>query len=255
MTGETYLYRFDGNTPATVSVVNTACGTEVTSDFLRDKLINEGPGAQPPFEDVPGEVVPTTNVDYDVGWWSPGTWLNYTRTFPTNAYRVWGRLAGSVPYTNATMSLVTAGQGTSTQTTQLVGAFSDANANGFQSWHWVPLVGTNGQPVVLSMGGVETLQVTAPAGSAEGSMNGHFYMFAPYVAASPFPVKASVSANTISIIFPTQIGYGYTVYYSTSLNPANWQILGSSVTGDGTVQTVTDSTTGGAQRFYRVQAQ
>jgi len=20
--------------------------------------------------------------DFDVGWWVPGTWLNYTRTFP-----------------------------------------------------------------------------------------------------------------------------------------------------------------------------
>ena len=244
----------DGNTPGTVSVVAEAAGTEVTSDFLRDKFYNEGPGAQPPFEYVPGESVPATNVDYDVAWWTPGTWLNYTRTFPTNTYRIWGRLASSVPYTNATISLVTAGQGTTSQTTQLLGNFADPNANGFQSWHWVPLTGANGQPITLSMGGVETIQVTAPSGLAAGSINGHFYLFAPVVTASLFRISASVSGTTVSIQFPTQNGHSYTVYYSTSLNPANWQTL-TSVTGNGAVETVTDSTSGGVKRFYRVQAQ
>jgi hypothetical protein len=254
VTGETYIYRVDGNTPGTVSVVAEAVGTEVTSDSLRDKFINEGPGAQPPFENVAGEPVPTTNTDYDVGWWTPGTWLNYTRTFPTNLYRIWGRLASSAPYTNATVSLVTAGQGTTSQTTQLLGTFADANANGFQSWHWVPLNGTNGQPLVLAMGGVETFQMTAPSGSASGSVNGHFYMFAPYVEASTFSIKAFVNDGIITVQFPTQGGHSYTVYYSTSLNPANWQTL-ASINGDGAVETVTDSTSNGAKRFYRVQAQ
>jgi hypothetical protein len=253
--GEAYNYRLDGNTPATVSVTGTACGTEVTSDFLRDKLINEGSGAQPPFEDVPGEAVPTTNTDYDVGWWAPGTWLNYTRTFPTNAYRVWGRLASGAPYTNCTVSLVTSGQDTSNQTAQVLGTFSDTNANGFQSWHWVPLTGNNGQPVVLSMGGVETLKLTAPSGSAGGSLNSHFYMFVPSAVVASFSINVSVSAGAVSIHIPTLSGHSYTVQYSTSLNPANWQTLGSGITGDGTVKTVSDSTAGGAQRFYRVQAQ
>ena len=254
VSGETYLYRVDGNTPGTVSVVSDAVGTEITSDSLREKFINEGPGAQPPFENVPGETAPSTNVDYDVGWWTPGTWLNYTRTFPTNLYRIWGRLASSAPYTNATVSLVTAGQGTTNQTTQLLGNFVDANANGFQSWHWIPLTDTNDQPVTLSMGGVETVQVTAPSGSASGSINGHFFMFAPYVPASLFHISASVSGTAVSIQFPTQSGYSYTVYYSTSLNPANWQTL-TTVSGNGAVETVSDSTSGGAKRFYRVQAQ
>jgi hypothetical protein len=254
VTGETYLYRLDGNTPGTVSVTAEAAGTEVTSDLLRDKLINEGPTAQPPFEYVPGETVPTTNVDYDLGWWPPGTWLNYTRTFPTGTYYVWGRLSSSAVYTNATLSLVTLGRGTTSQTTQLLGTFADPNANGFQSWHWIPLTGTNGLPVALSMGGVETLQITAPSGSAAGSMNGHFYMFTPYVAPSSFSVTALVSGTTVSIEFPTQVGHNYIVYYSSSLNPANWQNLGSSIAGDGAVYTVTD-TTGAGQRFYRVVAQ
>ena len=50
-----------------------------------------------------------TNTDFDVAWWPPGTWLNYTRTFPTNTYVIYGRLANGGAYSNATMSLVTPG--------------------------------------------------------------------------------------------------------------------------------------------------
>ncbi|HEY1789749.1 MAG TPA: hypothetical protein VGJ73_16495, partial [Verrucomicrobiae bacterium] len=254
VTGETYLYRVDGNTPGTVSVTADAAGTEITSDLLRDKFINEGPSAQPPFENVPGESVPTTNSDYDLAWWPPGTWMNYTRTFPTNNYYIWGRLASAAPYTNATVSLVTAGQGTTNQTTQLLGNFVDPNANGFQSWHWIQLTGNNGQPVVVSMGGVETLQIAAPSGSAGGSVNGHFYMFTPAVVATTFSIGATANGSTVTIQIPTQSGHSYTVQYSTSLTAPNWQTLGSSITGDGTVKTATDSASGTA-RFYRVQAQ
>jgi hypothetical protein len=247
---ETYNYRFDGNGPGGFA----AAGTEVTSDFLRSKLINVGPSAVAPFEYVPGEPVPTTNSDYDVGWWPPGTWLNYTRTFPTNKYNVYGRLASDTPYSGATLGVVTVGRGTSSQTTQVLGTFSDANASGFQSWHWVPLM-TNGQMAVVTLGGAQTLKVTAPPGSATGSMNSHFYMFVPFSAVAPFSISASASGGTVSIKIPTQSGHSYTVYYSTSLSPASWLTLSSGITGDGTVKTVTDSTTGGAQRFYRVAAQ
>jgi hypothetical protein len=251
--GEQYSFRVDGNTPGTVSVTATAVGTEGTSDFLRGKFINEGPSAQAPFEYVPEEAAPSTNSDYDVGWWPPGTWMNYTRTIPTNNYYVYGRLAYSGAYSGAKVSLVTVGRGTTSQTTQLLGTFSDANANGFQSWHWVPLM-SNSQQVVVSLGGTETFQIAAPPGSATGSLNSHFYMLVPAVLPLSFSVSASASGGTVTIHIPTQSGHSYTVYYSGSLSSPNWQTLGSSITGDGTVKTATDSVSGTA-RFYRVQAQ
>jgi hypothetical protein len=231
--GEQFYYRLDNS-----------AGTQPTTDFLRNKFINTG--------QVLGEPVGATNDDFNIGWWNTGQWLNYTRTFPTNNFYVFGRLAGGVPYTGTTLSLVTAGQGTMTQTTQLLGSFSDPNANGFQSWHWVPLM-NNGTNVVLSLGGVETLQATAGPGATGGNVNSHFFMFVPAVSGpSPFSLNASVSGNTISIKFPTQSGFNYTVYYSNSLSPASWQTL-TSVGGDGTVKTVTD-TTSGSYRFYKVLA-
>jgi hypothetical protein len=228
ITGETFVYRLD----------NTA-GTEATTDFLRSRFINTG--------QVPGEAVGMTNTDYDVGWWSPGTWLNYTRTFPANQYVIYGRLASDSPYSGALLDVVTGSRGT-------VGTFSDANASGFQSWHWVPLM-TNGQTAVVTLSGVETLKVTAPPGNATGSMNANYFMFVPYLAPAPaFSLSASASGGVVSIKIPTASGHTYYVYWSASLNPTSWQQLGSAVPGDGTVKTVTDSTTGGGKRFYKAVA-
>ena len=135
-----------------------------------------------------------------------------------------------------------------------MGTFSDADANGFQSWHWVPLM-SNGQPAVVTLSGAQTLKVTAPPGSATGSLNAHFYMFVPFSAVAPYSISATVSAGLVSIKIPTQIGHSYSVYYSTSLNPTSWQTLATGISRDGTVKTVTDSTTGGAERFYRASSQ
>jgi hypothetical protein len=114
----------------------------------------------------------------------------------------------------------------------------------------------NGTNVVLSLHGVETIKMTAPTnGPVTGSVNAHFYMFVPYLAPAPaFSLSASASGGVVSVKIPTASGHTYYVYWSSSLNPASWQQLGSSVPGDGTVKTVTDSTTGGATRFYRAVA-
>ena len=106
------------------------------------------------------------------------------------------------PTVELMMSLVTSGQGTSNQTTQVLGSFADPNANGFQSWHWVPLSDTNGQTVVVSLGGVESLQVTAPPGNATGSLNANYYMFVPAV--QSVNVSATISGSNLSLHFATQ---------------------------------------------------
>lgn len=235
--GEEFIYRYD-----------FAAGTANATDFLRNKFINSGQ------DTAAGEPVGYTNTDCYVGWWNTGTWLNYTRIFPTNNYYVYGRLAAGVAYTNTTVSLVTAGQGTTSQTTQLLGSFSDPNANGFQSWHWVPLQ-NDGTNVLVPLAGTTTLKVTAGGPAvATGNINSHFYLFVPAVSgAAAFSLSTSLSGNTFSIKFQTQNGESYTVLYSSGLNPAAWQTL-TTVNGDGTVKTVTD-TTSAAARFYKVEAQ
>ena len=236
--GEQFLYRYDDD-----------AGTQPCTDFLRNKFYNTGQ------DSAAGEPLGYTNDDFNIGWWNPSTWLNYTRTFPTNNYYVYGRLAGGVPYAGTTLSLVTLGQGTTSQTTQLLGSFSDPNANGYQSWHWVPLQ-DNGTNVICALGGVDTLKATAGPGAVAGNVNAHFYMFVPVATVSglpTFPVNATVSAGSITIRFQTQNGHSYTVQYSSSLNSPNWQTL-TTMSGDGTIKTATD-TANGTQRYYRVEAQ
>lgn len=220
--GEQFAYR-----PA------DTCGTETTTDFLRNKFVANGAS------------------DYDVGWWDPGTWLNYTRTFPTNNYYVYGRLAGGGPFTGTALSLVTSGRGTTTQTTQALGTFSDQNAAGWQVWHWVPLLDGIGQPVKVSLGGVQTVRSTSG-----GGLNANFYMFVvASTVPNPVTLTATASGGNIRIAFPTQSQVTYTVLYKNSLSDPAWQTL-TTIPGDGTVKTATDSVTGQQTgRFYKVQAQ
>jgi hypothetical protein len=235
--GETLLYR--GLIP-TFPANEIEVGTEVTSDFLRNKFYNTG--------QVPGEGLGATNQDYDVGWWGNGTWINYTRTFPAGTYQVWGRLAFGGAYTNCTLGLVPAAQrGQLNNTAVTLGHFDDLNANGFQSWHWIELM-SNGAPAVLTLGGMETLKLT----SAINGPNANFYMFVPYVVATAPHLTVSRAGSTISIMFPTQSGHSYVVQWTGSLSGTpSWTTL-TTIAGDGTVKTATD-TVSPAQRYYRVQ--
>ena len=229
--GETEIYR-----------PSEDAGTQVATDFLRGK-----------FYHTNGDNSVTVFNDFNLGFWDPGQWVNYSSLFPTNTYNVWGRLASAGAYSGLSLSLVTSGVGTTNQTTQLLGTFSDPNANGWQAWDWVPLLNTNGQMAVVSLGGTNTLQAN---NTTAGDVNANFYMFVPAVIA-PQAVHLSVSSagSTISIQFPTQNGLSYTVLYSSSLAVprSSWSTL-TTISGDGTVKTAT-YTMGSSPRYYVVKVQ
>ena len=71
------------------------------------------------------------------------------------------------------------------------------------------------------------------------------------VPASAINLSAARVGNNINISFPTQTGGDYRVFYRTSLTAGSWTQL-TSVLGNGTVKTVTDSNPVGSQRFYKV---
>ena len=203
---------------------NDACGTQVAGDIVRQKYITAG---------VP---------DYNVGWWYAGAWLNYTRTIPTGNYNIYGRLAGGNGAYSVTNGLVIGGAGTASQTTKVLGTFSAAGT-GWQSWQWVPLLNTNGQLAVVSLGGVETFKMTSG-----NSVNANFYMLVPVPAS---PVIAILSTNATPVLsFPTQSGFSYLVVYKDQLSDPSWKLL-TIVVGDGTNKVISD-TPAQSQRFYRV---
>jgi len=181
-----------------------------------------------------------TGYDYDIGYFNSGDWANYTRSYPAGKYYIYGRLAG---YSGSvTLSLVTAGWGTTSQTLQTLGTCPTSTANqGWQNWNWCPLQ-NNGLPVIVSLGGTNTLRVTSG-----GNVNANYLMLVPL---QGITLSATRSGANVVVSFPTQPGVTCRVYSSTSLTSGAWTLL-STVAGDGTVKSVSDPATS-AQRYYRV---
>jgi hypothetical protein len=196
--------------------------------------------------------------EFNIGYFYTNDWLNYTRTYPTGTFNVWGRLAsGSASFNGCTLSQVTSGVGTSNQTTQVLGTFSDAAPAGWQSYHWIQLLDTNGSPVIVQLNGKATLRLTAPnnATPSGNGLNPLFFMLAPAnPPASAFSLAATLVGANVQISIPTQAGYNYTVWYSASLAPASWSQVGGTISGDGTMHAVNESLSG-TNGFYRVKAQ
>jgi hypothetical protein len=223
-----YTGTYDGEALGGYRNLDNGFQCEVSADFKRDKFIANG------------------STDFDLGYYNGGQWANYTRTFPANKYNVYGRLAGGAgPFNNTTLKLVTAGRGTTNQTTQLLGSFADANAAGWQTWHWVPMRDTNGNLATVSLAGVQTLKATSG-----NNVNVNFFMFVPTV---PL-ITASISGTNVLLTFISQPAHNYTVLSNSTLSGGTWAPLSAVIPGDGTVITVTDPLVG-PRRFYRLQVQ
>ena len=81
------------------------------------------------------------------------------------------------------------------------------------------------------------------------SVQGGFWIVPPFLVFAP--VKTNGAFN---LSVETTAGKTYILEYTDSIAAPNWQPL-PSLTGDGTVKTVTDSVVGGGQRYYRVREQ
>jgi len=208
------------------------------TDGYRPKILN----ARTLFSDL--------NIGgFNLGYCPANGWLNYTRTYPSGNFYLWGRFADGAGggFVN-TVSLVTSGVGTSNQTLQTLGTFSGNPTGGWTTYAWFPLRDTNGNIVNLSMGGKETLRLTLTAPND----NPLFVQFAP----APLLVRlaAALSAGQLNISFQTESGHSYKVLYSPKLPAASWTQVGSTITGNGSIITVTE-TLSGSQGYYIAEGQ
>ena len=91
--------------------------------------------------------------------------------------------------------------------------------------------------------------VAAVPGSSRFSILGGFWIWpAPMIFA---PTKIG---NNFILSFQTGLGKTYTVQYTDTLAPPNWQNL-PGVPGNGAAESVTNSAPGVAQRYYRLLEQ
>jgi hypothetical protein len=182
--------------------------------------------------------------DYKVGYFYPGEWLNYTRTFPAGNYRVYGRLAGGAGPTQLYLDQVTAGQGTTSQATVRLGSFN-FTGDGWQAFNFVPLTDTNTAPVIVTLDGNATFRATATGGT-----DPNYFMLVP--ALTPVAASAAKNGTNVLVSFFSQAGLAYLVRYKDTLPGGPWQTL-STVTGDGRIKSVGDPLTN-SSRFYQVVA-
>lgn len=207
-----------------------------------------GDGARPIFLNAQLANLDPTIVDRRVNYWASNAWINFTRTFPSGNFYLYARLAGANGAFNMQAAVVTGGWGTGSQTTTNIGNFIGTGGS-FNTWQYVPLVNTNtGLPVVLSLGGTNTLQLTG-----DGNEDANFFMLVP-VGASAVNLTTSLSGTNLLVSFATQTGFTYTLSYKDNLLDANWTLL-APIPGDGTTKTVTNSITSSSQRFYRLNIQ
>jgi hyaluronate lyase len=184
--------------------------------------------------------------DYSIGYFSAGSWANYTRHYPAGNYYVYARLASGGGATTCTLSQVTQGWGTTSQTTNFLGTFSVPNT-AWESYNYIPLQDNFGNPVTVSFNGsTNTLQLGRPI-SATSDCNANFLMLVPVFALS----AGSISSNLV-VSFPTQSGFNYQVEYKNNLTDPQWTPLGSALAGNNSTMSVTNSTAV-KTCFYRVQ--
>ena len=101
--------------------------------------------------------------------------------------------------------------------------------------------------MAVNLAGTNTVRITTPTGLCYPN----YLMLVP-ASAPPvgFRVSAALSGGNIILSFPTQAGVVYRVLSRDDLGSSTWTPL-TTVTGDGSVKSVSDPATG-AQRYYRV---
>jgi len=198
-----------------------------------------GDNVRPPYSG-------TGYSDYSIGYFSAGSWANYTRHYPAGTFYVYARLAAGSAATACALSEVTRGWGTTSQTTNLLGTFS-VPLTAWESYNYIPLEDIFGNMVTVSFNGsTNTLQLGRPA-SAISDCNANFLMLVPV-----FQLNANLSHTNIVISFPTQSGFNYQVEYKNNLTDAQWTPVGNGVSGNNFTESITNSAISQA-RFYRVQ--
>ena len=182
--------------------------------------------------------------DYSLSYFSPGSWVNYTRRFPAGSYLIFARLAAGGGATACTLWQVTAGWGTTNQTTNWLGTFNVPNT-AWETYNYIPLKAAAGNPVIVSFtGSTNTLRLTRPA-TVTGDCNANFLLLVPV-----FALTSQGTPTNLTLTFPTQSGFRYQVQYKANLADEAWLNL-TDWPGNDTRQTFTESPTN-QNRFYRV---
>jgi hypothetical protein len=128
------------------------------------------------------------NQDFNIGFLGAGFWEDYTRTWPSGTYNLYGRMASGAsasglptpPGIRDDVDLIQAGYGTTNEVVNYLGTFNISTTNGYSSYGYYPLMDRFGNYAQLNLNGVETLRsmldLTTTLGQAQFGLNVNFYM-------------------------------------------------------------------------------
>lgn len=180
------------------------------------------------FDQARSQYVSAGLPDYNVGWYAPGDWGNYTRNLPAGNFYLYARVATDyvpTPSTGLAVAEVVAGADTYDQTLAPLGSVLIPATGGWQSYIWVPVRDAFGNLVEIEGGRQVTLRMTAT-----GFLNANFYAFYP----------SDPSIPTITEVYPNgaelQQGtnkFSFKVASSAGIDQANVQLKidGQTVSG------------------------
>lgn len=214
--------------------------------------------ADPAGDTARTQYLAASKPDYSLGYFSivGGTneWVNYTRNFPSNNYNIYARVAVGGGTSGLSLSKVTNGWGTAQQDVQTFGYLTVANTGGWGTYAYAPFRDASSNILAVTLSGTNTLRLTRTSG---GDANVNFLMLLPAqkaIGGVTLGAAPGLDGKSINLTFDTQTGLTYTVYYKDDLANAAWTQLGSSVAGDGSTHSVSDSTSG-SHRYYRLMVQ
>jgi len=98
----------------------------------------------------------------------------------------------------------------------------------------------------FQLSGTIAQPLAAAPTNSEFSIQGGFWIWP-----SPTFFAPAKTGDNFVVSFQTNPGNNYTVQYTDTLSPPNWQSL-PTVAGNGAVESVTNSAPGVAHRFYRL---
>ncbi|HRZ92688.1 MAG TPA: hypothetical protein P5022_07260, partial [Candidatus Paceibacterota bacterium] len=145
------------------------------------------------------------------------------------------------------------GATTTNQTLSILGLFAIPNTGGtYQNIRLAPAPGQTSSYFTLE--GVTTFRLTHSGSSSNFQQN--FILLAPAPKEhGPITVLNPVmDAQGFHLSWQTEAGFTYTIEHSDTMAPAEWQVLDTK-TGDGQVQTATDSAPAATRRFYRIKTE
>jgi hypothetical protein len=109
------------------------------------------------------------STNFQVGYNDPGDWYNYTRAFPTPGqdYYVLAHLASGGADMAARLNAVTAGAGTTNQTTTKLGEFRAPATGSWDLFTFAPLLDANSNLVTVHLEGQATQRFTVLPGALD----------------------------------------------------------------------------------------